>query len=350
MTLQRSEVSRTRGMRGGAAAILLAIGWLATACTAAPVPLAAAKGTTILFPFAGPLAAPIGYTSDLGGGIVHVDAQFGETRFILRNTQSGVEYTLLPRWVSRAYPDPASPASIRNELPDNIFGFLDAQPFALIDIPSEPNQVPPGTYRWRIETALPAGVADTTGDGQGDLFRNLVFSPLDSLGTFEVVAAPSTPPTLGLSTPARSFPLQSPQPIELTLRDLIPFHSAALDFGEFSGVYAADLVVDYPASKLQIETVYQSHNTGRASIVRWSSAPSTADPNVGELRVHFIDPDAGRFLRLEVAFELVSAPDPSQPIPNANAGDFALDASQSRFYDRAGAELPSAGATWLRIR
>lgn len=348
-----SQTLPTRRPRFRALAALLVVGWIAMACTEAPIPLAAAKGTTILFPFAPAFAATIGYTSDLGGGVVHVDSQFGETLFFLKNAQSGIEYTLHPRWVSRAYPDPASPASIDNEIPNNIFGFLDAQTFALIDIPNDPNDpndVPPGTYSWRIATLLPAGVVDTTGDGEGDLFRNFVPSPLLALGTFEIVAAPTPLPTQGLSTPAVGFVANLEQPLEFTLRDLIPFHAATFDFGEFSGVYAVDLLLNYPATKLEIKTVYQEHNTGRASIVRWSAAPSAADPNTGDLTIHFIDPDAGRFLQLQVAFDLISAPDITNPIPNASVSDFTLDPSLSHFYDRAGVELPNAGVTLIGIR
>jgi hypothetical protein len=316
-------------------ALTIAIALL-VACTARPVPLSAQAGSTIVFPIAdGSRFIQVGYTSEIGRSFGRFDDQFGETVFALV-AADGTEHELRTRWVTRTWPDPASPAGIAGRLPQPA-PQLRGQVLALIDIPLG---VPPGPYRWRVyrrhRPELQPHVRP--GDflaGEGELFRNFANAP--DLGEFVVLPGTGTP------TPNEPFfgELDGSQlgGTEAHMEQLIPYPKAVFAFSRREAVQpaAADIRLAYPRDKVEIMTVFEDASLGRGSLVRWVD-----DAGSGELRILFVDPDRS-VARLAVAFRLRDAI-ATGPL---HGGDFAgwggsgFEVLAERYYDGDG--LPLGG-------
>jgi hypothetical protein len=317
---------------------------LGVACSFQPVPLAARKGSTIVIPLAGGSNVRVGFSA-LG----HVDRQYGTTHaFLVPYVEPGPDCGALDpeetdpadpawpgieapvRWLTRAWPDPASPAAIENSLPSTLFGQIFGQVVALIDIPRDEALVP-GAYAWCFFTRLPDG---TVGPPyyEGELFGNFGTPP--PMGPFEVLDGPPAPPT----PPTGYAGLLGGSDVTRDLERLIPYHKAYLYFDAPSGAYpaAAAILVTYPDERIEIKSVFEENHSGRGSIVLWDA------DTPGELRIHFASP--GRVTSfpqvvrgLAVAFDV-------RPESGAAAepGDFVVVESETRLYDRDGFDLSSA--------
>lgn len=325
-------------------AIVLLLVAASVACTTKPIPVRATQGATILFPIASDYPAfTVGFSSPALG---HTDWQFGKTVFRLVPIAGSCTQTLslVPRWITRAWADPASPAGIADTLGVNDAG--SSQVLAVLDIPAD---ACPGYYWWSVDNVLEADVPLPPGAPiQGDLFRT-AGAPTAAVGPFEIIAAnpptPATPPEAyiqGFGTFA----------LERQLEELIPYHKIlwALVGNEGERAAAGDLVFLFPAAKMSIKTVFEEHGLGRGSIVRWCVAGEPAcradsDPadGMGELRVLFVDPDS-RLTTLSIAFDLVD-PLATGPVWYADFHSQGFRLAEARLFDAEGVDVTS-GFWW----
>jgi hypothetical protein len=308
----------------------------------------AVRGETIIFPIA--FDSPIftvGFSTTTGPyQLSYVDSQFGTTYFrLLRdsgqpscapNEISDIE--LIPRWVTRAWPDPASPAGIANLHSQGLTPGIRSQVLAAIDIP---DTMCPGWYTWSVRNDTP-GPPSTI---EGDLFRN---APTYGHRSFEIIAAAAN----GQPNLPEGYYEGITLPLQYDMIQLIPYHKVAWDVANPASSArpaAGYLRFQFPSSKISIKTVFEEHNLGRGSIVRWcvsgGTVPCPPDSNaadaLGELHVHFVDPDE-KVYRLSIAFAL----DPSATGPlwesdflESNPERFGV--VLSRFYDRDWNEVTS---------
>lgn len=339
----------SRGLRLGEwlpRTLLLAVGVAAAiGCTARPIPLAVQAGSTFVFPIAGDgFEFIFGFDSE---DLAYQDPQFGRTLFVLQDAVGdvvlggvdpvwgGPVYPLRTRWITSAWPHPASPAGIAGDAGQGRI----SQFFAVIDV--HPN-TPPGTYTWKVRTEMRPGIPVPDPNMQGDLFR--MFTPFaaqgmeDFLGEFVVLPAPSPPdPPEGQPTPSEgnwggiNFDLQD------GMRDLIPLHVVSFSFSPivvFTYPAAADIKLSYPSTKINVKTVYESGTLGRGSILRFD-----ADPTTGVLTIHLVDPDES-VVGVSVAFQLIN-PTTTGPIWTGDFVEFGgsgFDVLDEHYYDKTGVE------------
>lgn len=318
---------------------------VALACTSRPIAMSAARGTTIVFPI-GPDApnTPVGFaTTSLG----RADRQFGNTVFVLKKrvgtespTQcSGTQHDLVVRWITRAWPDPASPAGISNSLGG--YGGIQGQVLAAIDIPSSALL---GEYCWSIrnEVADPNAPPET----EGDIFRFWSSAPYASMGYFEIVQ--------GIAEPNIPNPLEGfygngvPWALGGGMAELIPYHKIAYELvGSSPRPAAGDIVFTYPEHKIVVKTVYEENQLGRGSIVRWKTI-STADPTRDELQVWYADPDRS-IARLSIVFDVMENQTPlwtadiTQFNPGGTMGVKVVGTQrQEKYYDLDGNDISAS--------
>jgi hypothetical protein len=288
-----------------------------SACTGRPIPLAVRRGSTFVLPLsADTFEFNLGYESEITRQLGLGDPQRGALELVLRHPTTGQQHALVTRFVTRAWPDPASPAGIRNGLAG---GVLAGQVVAVIDVPLS---VPAGDYAlearrlWRDPrnpTAPP--VQDAV------FFWN---QPPPDLGTLTVLA--------GTGSPTPSDFLYSSLSIDGrdALADLVPHPRLELGFAHWLAYLdstppaAAEIVLGYPAQKVEVLTVYEEGHLGRRSVVRWSD-----DRAAERVTIQFANPDRD-VLGLAVGFRLV---DPAATGP-ATPADFQVVAST--VYDENG--------------
>lgn len=326
---------------------------IGVACSSSPISTRAVRGETIIIPIVSDDPQfTVGFETSQSPLTLlsYKDWQFGTTLFRLERYNQDVgclgtepyNKDLQPVWVTRAWPDPASPASIQNTL-GTINGVgIRGQVLAAINIPAE---MCPGLYRWVVSNVAPSDLPGI----EGNLFRNLIEPPVTSpvLDNFEIIAAsPNSQPNSLLGW----WGLLS-QDLQPDMKQLIPYHKVAWDVSLPSLRPAAgDIVFRFPAAKIAIKTVFEDRNSGRGSIVRWcvsgGPAPCPADTNpgdnVGELHVHFVDPDATVW-RLSVAFALVNGA-ATGPLWTADFSGTtpAFGVVSSKLYDRDGNDVTSS--------
>lgn len=326
-------------------AALLAVS-IGGACMVKPISLKAVRGETIIFPIA--FDSPVftvGFSTSTGvGALNYVDKQFGTTKFRLQRIsgqpscpsgdQSDVE--LAPVWITRAWPDPASPAAIGNRLSSSL-GFAPAglrgQVLAAINIPTD---MCLGLYTWTVRNDLPD--PSPPGGIEGDLFRTWGTPSYGALN-FEIIAGTSQANPLEGHVPGYGTWLVP------DMLELIPYHKVGWNVapmfepGQGTGPAAGDIVLRFPSSKITVKTVFEEHNLGRRSIVLWcvsgGAAPCPADSvpppgdALGELHVHFVVPDRTVY-RLSVAFEVNEG---ASPLWGADIGTGGFHVHEQRLYD-----------------
>lgn len=332
---------RVRSSRA-AASLLLVLA--SAACTVQPISKKVVPGETIIFPIAwDDKMFTVGYSStELGW----TDWQFGTLVFELDHAAAGCDRTVLPRWVTRAWPDPASLAGAFNALPTPTQE-LTSQVLVALDIPAN---ACPGTYSWSIRNDVPG---TPTNDIEGELFRHAPGHP-PALNSFEVLNLPAPTPN-NRSNPFEGYLGSATYDIELGMLWLIPHHKFAWDMVANPLPAAAEIVFEYPAAKISPLNVFEDNHLGRHSIVRWCIAgvnECAADTNpsdsIGELHVRFADPDT-QVSRLAVAFKLMDDYAPSPPVhgplwvddvpPSPTA---TVKVKSKRFYDGWGNETTAA--------
>ncbi len=321
-------------------------------------------------------ASPVSYT----------DWQFGKTKFnFIHAPDDGVsanhqlcDRTVEPRWMTRSWADPASPAGISGSLSGTGGGTLNAMVFAVLDVPDVPDEclsncvsggpcpttacdasLCVGRYSWDIRNELHPSVTERPLGSEGDVFRQQAISPPAGLGKFTIIAAA----TDGLDPILNRNPLEGyvgwyTQPFETDMKQLIPYHKFSVNIGDnWAGARpaAVDLVVEFPKNEITIKTVFEEFQLGRGSVVRWCVAGTGTCPpdtnsqdTVGELHVHFADPDARTF-QLSVAFDKTL----SQAVlygplwqEDIQTGKLAIRAG-ARAYDANGADISSAYQEWI---
>ena len=292
------------------------------ACTARPIPTSVQAGSTFVFPIAGDDSALIiGYDSvDLG----YQDFQFGRTLFVLMSGGQEVVLTgtdpvwggdlhpLTTRWITRAYPDRASPAGIANQ---PIFS-RSGQVIAVIDVHPD---TPAGPYTWKVRTelrpeiqaAIIAGTITVDPNTSGELFRFFAQSGQDHMETFlgEFNVLPATVGTAtGETTPSEGVWSTLNFDLQQDMKDLIPYPKAVFGFGQTFGPAAAFLQLGYPVGKIAIKEVFEQDSLGQGSMIRWVD-------DAGSLEIHLVDPDQ-KVTAIAVAFELVDAETTGPAVPS----------------------------------
>ncbi len=314
------------------------------ACTTKPIPLRAARGATFVFPIASDYAAfTVGFTSETLG---HEDGQFGRTVFRLTPETGGCTQpiTLSPRWITRAWADPASPAGISGSL--GLGGAGSSQVLAVLDVPATACV---GRYGWSIHNELGEDVPVPLGPPiEGDLFRSVGGLPA-GVGSFEIVAAaPASQPN-----PLEAYvPVLGTYPLNAHLKQLIPYHRIVWSFMKAGGPRpaAGDVTFLFPAAKMVVKTVFEERGLGRGSIVRWCVAGPGCRPDsnpadgLGELDVLFVDPDA-MLEGIAIAFDLVDA-ETTGPMWGSDLDPITgFRATGVRLFDRDGADI-TTGFWW----
>jgi hypothetical protein len=287
-------------------------------CTTRPIPMAAQAGSTFVLPLArDSWQFALGYESEVTRQVGRHDDQRGALLFVLIEPSTNREHPLETRWVTRAWPDPASPAGIANALSQPI-GFMTSQVLALIDIPVD---TPPGDYALEVRRqrrTSPDG--STPPDDLGGVFDLLV--PPTDLGTFRVLPWPGEPtPSSGM------FGSLTDMDATEIMAELVPYPKLLLSFALKPSPAAGRVVVAYPSDKVEILSAFENDSLGRGSVVRWS-----ADPEAGVATLDFVDPDRA-FYTLALAFRLI---DPFG-VGRADIDDFQI--ASARLYDEAGLEI-----------
>jgi hypothetical protein len=283
--------------------ILLAVG-----CGSEPFPLAAQAGSTIAIPVVGEKTAntnhPIGYGGTMLQQAGIYDDQRGELVFKL--TGGGFVHTLITRFVTRLAPDPATQVAIDNAVDDPSAALLGlAQVLALVDIPMSVGE---GDYTMTISRCRRTSSGGACLPLTPDVYYSRPFTVLPGIGT---------------PTPMSGFVGGFSADTSTAMMGLYPFPKVPITFIEPEPA-AAHLVVNYPKTKVEVQSVFEDNHQGRGSIVAWAD-----DPVAGQVTIDFVDPDAS-VGSLAIAFKLI---DPFGAGRVLN-GDFSITSAQ--LYDADG--------------
>lgn len=293
-------------------------------CTARPIPLAVQAGSTFVVPLSKDSEFYLlGYESEVTRAQGRFDDQRGEIVFVLVDDES-TERELVTRWVTRAWPDPASPAGIANSLPEPI-GVMSAQVVALVDVPAE---IPSGDYtlQARVRRRTSAD-GSTPPEDMGGVFDVLL--PPTELGTLRVLEGAGEPtPSTGLYANLVFDALP-------VMEDLVPYPRLLLGLGGTPYPAAGRIEISYPSNKIEILSAFEEGHLGRGSIVRWSDDRPNA-----RVTIDFVDTDRSVY-GIAVAFRLL---DPFGA-GRVALGDFVI--VERRLYDSDGVPLSSPrGGLW----
>lgn len=285
------------------------------ACSSQPVPLAVQAGSSFTLAVSGELldGDRLGYGGDWLEQAGRLDMQRGELLFVLRD-DTGAEWTLHTRLVTRVTPDPASDAALDQRIDPwlgSAAGF--SQAIALVEIPAD---VPPAGYalELRRRRRLPSG-------------------------SYESLPAPQYSGALRvLPALVDGHAGQSNQPVGAagawivdTRSRLAALHpNPKLVLSLDGDPAAAHLVLEYPRQKLVVRGVIEEQHSGRSSVVAWRD-----DPVSGRVTVDLVAPLAD-VAALALVFTL-RAPDTAGV---AAPSDFRVLAAT--LFDAGGGRMPGS--------
>lgn len=292
--------------------LLLATLAAGAACSSQPLPLSAQAGSSVALAVAGEASygTTLGYDGTLLAAAGRHDDQRGELLFVLRDPASGAEHPLETQLVTRTRPDPASDAGLASRIADELALYGIAQPLALLRIPAA---TPPGRYDVEIRRRRRLA---------GGGFESLPGPPYAQ--SLHVLPA-QVNGVVGAPTALLGFAGAVELDVTRHLAALVPHPKLVLRLPASPRPAAAQLVISYPAAKLEILGAFEEQHLGHGSVVGWRN-----DAAAGRVTLELVDPTFS-VSALALAFELRDA----QGAGRAQLGDFAL--LSTRLYDAAGA-------------
>lgn len=303
----RSTVHRSRFVLALPLLVVLA------ACGTQPIALSAQAGTTVVLAIAGEVDAgpSLGFGGDWLSAAGRGDDQRGKLVFVLV-AANGAEHALHTKFVTRAWPDPASDAGLDGRIAPGPLGTAGlAQVLAIVEIPVD---VPPAGYRVEIRRERQRA------DGTVESLPGVSYGqPLRVLpAVVDGFAGAATSPT-GF---AGGYAIDLLPP----LAALYPHPKLVVTLDP--GAAAAHLELDYPTTRLVVRGVIEEQHTGRSSIVAWRDDPAT-----GRLSVDLVAP-AADVAALALVFTL------RDPGGAGRAAETDFRVAAATLYDTAGALLP----------
>lgn len=302
-----------RDARCRVSAILLMLA-TAAACSSDPTPMAAPAGSTITIPVSSDALQQqeIGHGSELLAAVGRYDLQRGELRFhFAAGGGSASSFTVSPRMITRAGPDPASPAAFAAIAEFNITGRF--QVLALVDLPATAQ---PGSYVIQIQRCRRTRPAGPCTALSPDLPYSRPFTVLPGTGA----PNPSTGTLWGAVYDTQD-----------RMRDLYPFPKVIFRYDQSSSTPpATHAVIGYPADKITIKSVFEEQYGGSRSLVSWAD-----DPAYGRVRVDLVDPSR-RMFSFAIAFDLKDPP-PGVDVERLSLNEIVILSSAS--YDLAGVPI-----------
>ncbi len=303
-----------------AATVVALLAFLTLACQGKPVPLAAARGTTVMIPIGSG-----GY--NFGEGVLmgygtegDLDYQRGRLRLWL-DVEPGADVELLVRGIARVSPDAASRAGLSLgadwELPGQVV--------VLADIPTT---APTGVWYVIAERHLYQWNAGTsTWDEQ----TVPVASPSYQY-QLEVL------PAIRSQTPFEGFALGNPHDVADEVLDFKPLPKLRFHFNNVS-VGAVSFTVTYPSGRAVVRAVLAEPLVDRDA---WASSAliSYSETSPGTLVVSCVVPNGVTAPAFGIVFELTHPTDPPPVGGPLATSDFVISGIQA--WDVSGAPVSAS--------